>query len=61
MKAFLDYLSKVKLEFSKISWLKGKELTQLMITVLVITIVAACFFSIVDMIASSIIMKIIFW
>ena len=57
----MDYLSKVKLEFSKISWLKGKELTQLMITVLVITVIAACFFSIVDMIASSIIMKIIFW
>ena len=60
VKKFIDYLSKVKLEFSKVVWVKPKELKQLLITILLITILTACFFSIIDVISSSLIMKIIF-
>ena len=58
--SIVDYFSKVKLEFSKVVWLKPKELSQLLITVLITTILTACFFTIIDMISSSLIMKIIF-
>lgn len=61
MRAFLDYLSKVRLEFSKVQWLKRKELLQLVITVFIITALTAGCFAIIDMISSSLIMKIIFW
>ena len=59
MKALLDYLSKVKLEFSKASWLKPKELWQLLITVLVVTVLSASFFALADIFMSSIILKIL--
>ena len=59
MKALLDYLSKVKLEFSKVSWLKQKELWQLLITVLVVTVLSASFFALADIFMSSIILKIL--
>ncbi len=55
---FLNYLSKVKLEFSKISWLKPKELSQLLMIVLLITVLAASFFALCDMFMSSLILKI---
>ena len=57
----MDYLSKVKLEFSKVKWLSRKELSQLVLTVFVITLLTAGCFAIIDMISSSLIMKIIFW
>ena len=56
----IDFFSKVKLEFSKVVWLKPKELSQLLLTVLITTILTACFFTIIDTISSSLIMKIIF-
>ena len=59
MKVLLDYLSKVKLEFSKVSWLKPKELWQLLITVLVVTVLSASFFALADIFMSSIILKIL--
>lgn len=58
MSKIFDYLSKVKLEFSKISWLKPKELSQLVIMVLVVTILASSFFALCDMFMSSIVLKI---
>lgn len=58
MSKIIDYFSKVKLEFFKISWLKPKELSQLLITVLVITFVSSCFFGVCDMFMSAIILKI---
>ncbi len=58
--AIIDFFSKVKLEFSKVVWLKPKELSQLLLTVLITTILTACFFTIIDTISSSLIMKIIF-
>ena len=56
----IDYFSKVKLEFTKVAWLKPKELSQLLITVLITTIISACFFAVVDVISSSLIMRVIF-
>ena len=58
MSKIFDYLSKVKLEFSKISWLKPKELSQLVIMVLVVTILASSFFFFFYMFMSSIVLKI---
>ena len=58
--SIIDYFSKVKLEFSKVVWLKPKELSQLLITVLITTILTACFFAVIDMISQSLIMRIIF-
>ena len=60
MSAIFNYFVKVKLEFSKIVWLKPKELYQLLATVLVSSILCACFFAIIDMIFNSLIMTVIF-
>ena len=58
--ALIDYFSKVKLEFFKVVWLKPQELSRLLATVLITTILTACFFAVIDMIVKNIIMKIIF-
>lgn len=60
MGLIIDYFSNVKLEFSKVVWLKQNELFQLLITVLVTTILTACFFSVVDMVSQILIMRVIF-
>jgi len=59
--SIIDYFVKVKLEFSKVVWLKPKELGQLLMTVLLTTILSALFFSIIDAISSSLTMRIIFF
>ena len=58
--ALIDYFAKVKLEFSKVAWLNPKQTLQVLWMVLVSTIVSACFFAVVDMISSSLIMRIVF-
>ena len=58
--SIVNYFSDVKLELSKVVWLKSNELGQLLITVLVTTILTACFFAVIDMIFQSMIMRLIF-
>jgi preprotein translocase SecE subunit len=58
--SIIDYFSNVKLEFSKVAWLKPKELSQLLITVLTTTVLTACFFAVIDMISQTLIMRVIF-
>ena len=59
-KNLIDYFLKVKLEFSKIVWLSSKELKQLVLVVFIATVLSACFFAVIDIVVSSIIMKAIF-
>ena len=60
LSALIDYFKKVKLEFSKVAWLKPKQTLQVLWMVLASTILSACFFAVVDMMSSSLIMKIVF-
>lgn len=56
----VNYFSDVKLEFSKVVWLKYTNLSRLVIMVMVTTILTACFFAVIDTISQSFIMRLIF-
>lgn len=58
--SIISYFSSVKLELSKVVWLKPNELCQLLITVLTTSVLTACFFAVVDMISQLIIMRLVF-
>jgi len=60
VKSVFEYFVKVKLEFSKVVWLKSNELSQLLITVLVTTVLTACFFAVLDAISQTLIMRVVF-
>ena len=58
--SIVDYFSNVKLELSKVVWLKPNELCQLLVTVLTTAVLTACFFAVIDMISQLMIMRLIF-
>ena len=58
--SIISYFSSVKLELSKVVWLKPNELCQLLVTVLTTAILTACFFAVIDMISQLMIMRLIF-
>jgi len=47
-KSFLQYLQSIEMEFSKIQWIKQKEVIYMSISVVVAVIISGLFFSIID-------------
>ena len=55
----MSYFKDVIAEFDKIQWLKQKEIIPIAVSVVVVTIISALFFSIIDILFSFILSKLI--
>ena len=57
--SLMSYFKDVIAEFDKIQWLKQKEIIPIAVSVVVVTIISALFFSIIDILFSFILSKLI--